>query len=1227
MDDLHNKELRKRANELYKNQLSAGDTVNSEDIKKIIEELRIHQIELELQNQDLKQTQEELMRINEEYIKLYDYAPISYITINSEKHIIKANLTFVQLIGYSKQEITGNELSKFTASESQDTLYLHLRKINKNHLRDSCEIELKDRSGNSVFVRLESSYDIQSKSEKYIQIAIIGIQKQKETEREYRKLFHSIQDGLFIYQDNAIAHCNATLCKMIDLPYNKMIGKGLQILVHSNNLKNIETLCMESLANKESHTLYELKLKTADPDSDLFVHLTVSPTTYRKKDALICTMKDITKQKKYLMELTHIKEGLDQLVTERTAELRKQNAIRRQAIKQLNSSQQRLNLALWATNLAWWDWNYRTGQVLFNSRKLEMLGYTCAKNEATAHVDEWIARIHPDDYDEAMDSMRRLVTGESPVYEVRYRLRSKNGTWIWFRDHGKVAHRDENGKPLRIIGTVQNISEMVESEEERNRIFNLSIDMFAVSDFNGRFKQVNPAWQRTLGWSAKELIKSLHIEYIHPDDREAYKQVLQQLNAGESIHGHETRFVCKNNEYKWLSWNSFPLQNDELIFSVIRDFTKRRQTQEELNKHRFHLEKLVDERTKELTASNRQLQRFRTALDTSADAIFLIDPRAMKFVDVNQPASHSLGYSREELLNMGPQDIKPDLSEQKLKQEFNNIISGKEQFGIIDTRHQRRDKTCFPVEIYLRYFAEQNLLVAIARDITDRKQNELELKKAKENAEHANRSKSEFLANMSHEIRTPMNAILGFTQILKEKLIEHPQYLEYLDSIEISGKNLLHLISDILDLSKIESGRFEIHPEPVNPHTFIREIKQMFSVKTNEQSLDFKLTCSDDLPKALLIDETRLRQVLFNLIGNALKFTHTGKVEIKIRHKYKTTTSIDMQFDIIDTGIGIPNEQQSVIFEPFRQQQGQDNRKYGGTGLGLAITKRLVEMMNGTISVKSKINEGSTFTVKLFDIKTTQITDKLKHADDNIPHQVKAFKKPVILLIEDVPSNRKVIKDYLETFNVKIIEAVNGVEGVDKAAQYKPDLILMDIQMPVMDGFEATRIIKSRITKPEESIPIVALTAATVTKQINKVREICDDYLLKPVSKQQLIKKLAQYLPYQAKPQEEPQMKTQTKKMAEKMAEFIEQNKPTLPQNSIAAIQSDFETARKTMSIKKIKTFANSVIQFGSTQKITILNEFGNQMLHYANAFKFNEILKSLTEFEKILQILQNNAN
>jgi len=389
-------------------------------------------------------------------------------------------------------------------------------------------------------------------------------------------------------------------------------------------------------------------------------------------------------------------------------------------------------------------------------------------------------------------------------------------------------------------------------------------------------------------------------------------------------------------------------------------------------------------------------------------------------------------------------------------------------------------------------------ILGLAHDVTERARSEMSLLKAKKLAEDAAKMRQEFIANMSHEIRTPMNAIVGFTNLLEETKLDNIQD-GYVHAVKISSESLLGLINSILDFSKIESGLLTHDHESFDLKHVINSIDQVLMLKIQEKKISFTQKVAKNVPKELLGDSNRLYQVLSNLLANSVKFTEKGEVSLNISLVEQADNVAVLSFKVTDTGIGIPSHMIDRVFDSFIQVQSDSNRKYGGTGLGLSIVKKIVRQLKGEIKVESKLHHGSTFTVKIPFKLAENFSERKKKLSEPSP-ELQLPKGLRVLLVEDNLMNQKLVLLILSKFPVQVDMAENGVEAIKALKSNEYDVVLMDIQMPIMDGIEATKLIRKTFSEKKRNVPIIAMTAHAFQEELDKCILVgMNDHVTKPI--------------------------------------------------------------------------------------------------------------------------------
>ncbi len=526
-----------------------------------------------------------------------------------------------------------------------------------------------------------------------------------------------------------------------------------------------------------------------------------------------------------------------------------------------------------------------------------------------------------------------------------------------------------------------------------------------------------------------------------------------------------------------------------------------------------HLFSALNTASEKLHKQDQELKMLNTLIEYSEDPIYIIDVEDdFRMVFANDAACRHYGVSRERLLSLRVTDWDTEIDSAKLATFWLDI----KQNGHLTfySKHLVAGGDIVPVEVsanYIRY-AGREFIAGFFRDIRERVKVEQELRESRDLAEQVARSKTEFLANMSHEIRTPMNGIIGLAQ-LALNLPTDPDLRDYLSKIYTSSHSLLSILNDILDFSKLEAGRMTIEHNPFDLDLVLDNLRNLFEEGANAKQLDFIIEIDPDTPRNLIGDAMRIQQIISNLLGNAIKFSEHGYVAIRIGFKKHETGGIILGFIIQDTGIGIAKEDLNKLFQPFSQIDGSVTRKFGGTGLGLSISQSLLRLMGGEFSISSQPNRGTSIRFELEldlavqgSVKKISYRARLKEGELAQDLQKAGFNLQGIrvLMAEDNRINQKVVSEFLKFSGVEVFIANNGQEALDLLEQQEFDVILMDVQMPVMDGIEATRIIRTQ-TK-YANLPIIALTAGVTQEEQESYYAVgMNDFVPKPVNPQMLI--------------------------------------------------------------------------------------------------------------------------
>ena len=705
----------------------------------------------------------------------------------------------------------------------------------------------------------------------------------------------------------------------------------------------------------------------------------------------------------------------------------------------------------------------------------------------------WLDAIHPDDRERTNQVWLEAVQTRS-LFEIEYQIRSADGNYRYFQARG-VPILNEDGSIREWVGTCIDIHDRKQAEdaikqsEERYRSLILATSQIVwITDPEGRCEDT-PSMRAYTGQTEAQVVGYGWLDTIHPDDREGTVQVWSEAVQTKSLYEMEYRLRSADGNYRYFQARAVPILNED---GSIREWVG--------TSIDIHDRKQAEDAIKQSE------ERYRSLIAATSQMVWTADAEGRSH-DLPSWRAYT-GQTEAQMAGLGWLDaIHPD-DRERTNQVWMEAVQTK---SLLEIEYQIRR-----ADGNYRYFQVRGVplldedgsireWIGTCTDIHDRKQTEIVQAQAREAAEAASRAKSEFLANMSHELRTPLNGIMGYAQILQRSKLLNEEERSRINVIYQCGSHLLTLINDILDLAKIEAQKVELMPTDFHFPAFLQGVAEMCRIRAEIKGIHFHFPSSPELPIGIHADEKRLRQVLINLLSNAIKFTDAGSVTFLVSFAAEGK----IRFEIRDTGTGIAQEQLQAIFQPF-EQVGDRRRHTEGTGLGLAISQRIVELMGSTIQVQSEMNVGSIF---WFDVNISQADEWVKTSQIDHQGQIIGIKdrQPKIVVVDDKWANRSVISNLLSPIGFEVSEANDGEEGWEKILEVQPDLIVTDLLMPELDGFELIKRVRES-ENFKDLIIIVSSASVFETDQYRSLEAGANTFIAKPVQATELLQKLQQYL-------------------------------------------------------------------------------------------------------------------
>lgn len=721
---------------------------------------------------------------------------------------------------------------------------------------------------------------------------------------------------------------------------------------------------------------------------------------------------------------------------------------------------------------------------------------------------------HPDFIANAVKACDDLRQGLYAFTRITKKCRRKDGSLFWAQSTLSLI-KDDEGRPLSFVAVTEDTTSRVLAEESLQRSqekLALAVNVAGIGFFNwdipGNLIEFSKQMAQEFGLSGEPIGVEGLVEILHPDDRAMLWAMIHEYSDGDEYDPQECRVIRHDGLVVWIDLKGHMSYDEEgkplRFFGTAINITERKRIEEELRSGEEKV-RVAEERMRLATQAARigvwdlnPSTQLMTLSDRAQDILHIKDQGPIPLLDISRQTHH---LDRRKATKAYLRAVNP---------KGNGKYSVTCRF-LTKSNHlrwlQSVGQTHFEGEGADRHAVR---MLGTVLDVTEQVRLEEDLKAAKTSAEVANATKSAFLANMSHEIRTPLSAILGFSDLLLDKHSSEEERERYLTTIIRNGRTLMHIIDDILDLSKVEAGRIELEKINIPFYKFMEEVTDLFREKARVKDIYITLEVDESVPIVVSSDPTRLRQILINLIGNAVKFTDSGGVTVRVESFFDSRKQLHLTINVADSGIGLNEEQQKRIFQPFTQADNSTTRRFGGTGLGLYLAKRLALALSGDITLKDcSLGRGCTFQLQfLAEMPKSYLAHEV-FDQERVRFEELPLRGLNILVAEDAFDNQLLIETILSGCGARVVLANNGLDAVYKASHENFDIVLMDLQMPKMDGYEATETLR----RQGYGKPILALTAHAMVEERQRTRRAgCDAHLTKPLDPKDLVEKIVSFV-------------------------------------------------------------------------------------------------------------------